>query len=213
MPIVNGYATLEQAKDALGIDSVDSGDNPRLEMSITASSRHLEQVAGRGRRWWADTVAVARSFWPSEPDRVWINDLSSTTDLVVTVDDAGDGSFATTLTLNTHFILEPINAAADGECFTSIRRIDGAYWPCSSYGRPTVRVTGLWGWPAVPAQVTEACILQAKAIFKSPDTTFGVFQAGLDGFSRTVPAVDPMARAQIAGFVRYTPCDDEAPGV
>lgn len=211
MTIVNGYASLPEVKAAIGVDDAETDDDPVIEMAASAASRHLEDHAGRGRKFWLDTTAVARQFWPSEPDRVWVNDIGSTANLVVKVDDSGDGTFATTLTINTDFILEPVNAAADGRAYESIRRIDGGFFPCSSYGRPTVQVTAMYGWPTVPVQIKEACILQAKQIFKSADTTFGAFQAGVDGFARWVPALDPMARAQLEGFVRRTPVDDEYP--
>lgn len=210
MTIINGYCSTSEFKAALGIDETDDADDDPIDAAITAASRHLEQHAGRGRKWWRDPTAVARFFYPSEAHRVWVNDIGATTDLAVAVDTAGDGTYSTTLTINTGFILEPVNATADGAAWTSLRRVDGGQWPYSPYGRPTVRVTAQYGWPSVPAQIKQACILQAKALYKSPDTNFGVFQTSIDGFSRTVPALDPMARAQLEGFIRFDPLDDEA---
>jgi hypothetical protein len=41
-------------------------------------------------------------------------------------------------------------------------------------GRPTVQVTAKFGWPAVPDDVTKACLVQAGQLHKAKDTPFGV---------------------------------------
>lgn len=222
MTIVNGYCSRSDVKTALGQTAADTVDDVAVDSKITAASRHVDDYCGPGRRFWQDTTAVARAFWPSEPNRVWVNDFATTVDLVVKVDADGDGVFETTLTRDTDFIVEPVNAAVDGEPWTSIRLIDGALtgFPCLSSGRPSVQVTTKWGWnapvtagvAAVAELVKTATIMQAKHLFKAPDTTFGAFQAGIDGIPRWVPALDPTARAVLEGFVRRDPRpDDEYP--
>jgi hypothetical protein len=46
--------------------------------------------------------------------------------------------------------------------------------------RPSVQITALWGWPAVPSLVTEACYQLAEETFKLKDAPFGV--AGVNDF-------------------------------
>jgi hypothetical protein len=55
--------------------------------------------------------------------------------------------------------------------------------------------------------VKRACLLQAKSIFKAQDATFGSFQLSIDGQPQRVPALDPMARAQLEPFVRHDEVD------
>jgi hypothetical protein len=37
-----------------------------------------------------------------------------------------------------------------------------------------VKLTGTWGWPAVPDEIKQACLLRAAWLFKRKDTPLGV---------------------------------------
>lgn len=212
MTITNGYATLADLKTAIGIS--DTSDDTPLEAAVEAASRLIDPFCGKGRKFWLDSNAVARYYYPCDPHVVWVDDIGSTTDLTVKVDLDGDGTFEQTLSINTHFILTPRNAAAHypAAAWEGIRLLSAS--PClfqgSVTGRPVVEVTAKYGWPAVPRAVERACIMQARAIFKAPDTTFGTFAAGLDGQARTIPRMDPTAAALLESVMRYTEVDDDA---
>lgn len=210
MAITNGYCSLADLKNAIGIS--DTTDDDDLEDAVEAASRDIDDYCGKGRKFWQDASVVERSYYPSQASRLVVDDISTATGLLVDVDTDDDGSFSTSLTINTDFVLEPVNAAAEFPVrpWTSIRLLGGTLssWSRLSSGRPYVRVTAKFGWSAVPEQVRRACILQAKTLFKAPDTTFGTFTAGIDGQPQRVPRMDPIAAGRLERYVRFDEVDD-----
>jgi hypothetical protein len=211
MTITNGYALLPSVKSALGIN--DATDDVDIESAIEGASRHLDALAGKGRKFWQDGSVVARTYYPSEACRVFVDDISTTTGLVVKVDQGDDGTYETTLSINSDFIVEPVNAAAEYPVrpYTSIRLLNGGTltsWPCLTSGRAPVQVTAKFGWPAVPDAVERACVMQAHSILKAPASTHGVITASVDGVPIRVPAVHPVAKALMEDFIRYEDVDD-----
>jgi hypothetical protein len=208
--IVNGYTDLTAIKAAVGIS--DTTDDTALELAIEAASRQIDAHCGKGRKFWQDATVVARKYYACG-NTVYVDDVSTVTGLIVVVDQDDDGTFETTL-IDTDFIVEPINAAAEFpiRAFTRIRLLDAALstFSWNSSGRSNVKVTAKFGWPAVPDAVERACVMQARSIFKAPDAMFGSFALGIDGASRTIPALDPTARALLEDFVRYDEVNDGA---
>ena len=214
MAITNGYTDLPTFKAAMGIESSDTTDDTALETSIETASRQIEAHCGKGRKFWQDATVVARSYYPDNARTLCVDDISTTTGLIVKLDDGDDATYSTTLTINTDFILLPLNAAAEYpvQPWTQIRLLDGVTsgFTRLSSGRPYVQVTAQFGWSAVPNAVARACIVQARSIFKSEDTTFGFVQAGIDGQPLRVPNLHPMAKAQLEPFIRYDEVNDGA---
>ena len=211
MAIVNGYSTLALVKAAVGIENADTTDDTALENSTEAASRQIDAHCGKGRKFWQDATVVARYYYGCG-SIVYVDDISTATGLLVEVDQGDDGTYETSLTINTDFILHPFNAAAEWPIrpFTRIQLLNGAlshFTPLSS-GRPNVKVTAKYGWPAVPDAVERACVMQARSIFKAPDAMFGSFSVGIDGQARSIPALDPTTRALLEDFVRYEEVDD-----
>lgn len=214
MAITNGYATLTEAKAVLGIEAADTTDDTEIEDCVETASRDVDDHCGPGRKFWQDSTVVDRKYWPSNPRCLYVDDISTTTGLVVKVDEDDDGTFETTLTINTDFYVAPVNAGAEFPVrpYTQIVLLDGALsgWQRLSSGRPYVQVTAKFGWSAVPEQVKRATLLQTKLLFKADDTTFGTFQASIDGTARNVPRMDPVAAARLERFVRFDEVDDGA---
>lgn len=198
MAITNGYCTLEQLKSEMRIVTSDTADDTRLEIAIAAASRQID--AHCGRRFWQDNTVKTREYYPDNPMVCHVDDISTTDGLVVKVDDGDDGLYATTLTLNTHYILLPLNAADDSPVrpFTELRVVDtdgAAAFPLYHL-RPGVQVTARFGWPAIPDDVTKACLIQSSQLFKAADAVFGAAQFGEAGVALRVQArLNPMAEA------------------
>lgn len=209
MAITNGYVSLPTLKATLSIG--DSADDTALEGAIESASRQIDAYCGTGRKFWQDATVVARKYFPASPIMVVVDDISTLTGLLVKVDTSDDGTFDTSLTIGSDFQVEPVNAAAEYpvQPWTSIRLLDGnlSQFDRLSSGRPSVEVTAKFGWSAVPSGIQRACLVQARNIFKSQDATFGSFQLSIDGQVRSVPAIDPVARAQLEPFVRYDEVD------
>ena len=150
MAITNGYCTLPELDAVLGITDTE-GEQER-EDCIETASRDVDAYCGKGRKFWQDGTVVDRKYWPSNSHILFVDDISTTTGLVVKVDQDDDGTFETTLTINTDFMVHPVNAAAEYPVrpWTRIVLLDGALsgWQRLSSGRPFVQVTATFGWSA-----------------------------------------------------------------
>lgn len=182
--ITNGYCTLAELKEILRI--LDTVDDELLEARINEASRVIDQHCNR--RFYADATASARLFTSIDGNTIFVDDISSTTGLVVKSDSAGDGTYATTIAA-ADFQAEPLNAIVKGTPITSIAaRLAGAF---SMAAVPAgCQVTAKWGWPAVPDPVHSACLILAGRLVKRGDSLLGVAGFGELG-AITVRAIDP----------------------
>lgn len=206
MAIVNGYATLDQLKAQMRITVSDYLDDDRMELSIAAASRQID--AHCGRRFWQDSTVVDRQFYADNSRICMIDDVSTLTGLVVKVDDDDDGTFETTLTITTNFILRPLNAAdmVPVHPWDELVLVDsnGAVsFPVHGTGRPGVQVTARFGWPAVPDDVTKACLVQAGLLFKADDASLGAIQFADAGVAlRMQNRLHPVAEALLEPYCK-----------
>jgi hypothetical protein len=179
------YATVPELRSSLADErmALDAG---QLEQALRSASRAVDDYCSRPlRRFWLDPSATVRTYRPTDPWCATVDDIGSTTGLVVKTDSAGDGTWATTWTIGTDFQLEPLNAAANGGAYAyrKIVAIGTKTFPYpSGYGgqRPTLQVTARHGWSQVPDPVREATLLTAARLYRRKDAPFGV--AGFDDF-------------------------------
>lgn len=191
MAITNGYATLAEVKDLLEITA--TADDTLLELAVEAASRQIDELTDR--RFWQDASAVARTFTfvrrgdVNRPpaDVLQVPDISTSTGLIVKTDDNDDGTFETTWTLTTDFVLLPLNADKEApiEPWTAIRVAnDGNKDFPSTHG--SVEITARYGWPAVPTPVKQATLLQAARVFTRKHSP-----QGIAGFADQPPILMP----------------------
>lgn len=183
MAITNGYATLAQVKSALRI--TDSVDDALLEMAIESASRAIDQYTNRN---FYNAGTAVRYYAPQDSLNVMVDDLISLSRLDTMNDDEQvfDVSWA-----SDDYQLEPLNGIADGfaQPYTNIRAI-GDYVYETLAGEATVKVTGVWGWAAIPIQVTQATVIQSSRIFKRLDSPLGIISGEL-GSMRVGSRLDP----------------------
>ena len=128
-------------------------------------------------------------------------DISTTTGLIVKLDDGDNGTFSTTLTIGTHFILTPSNAADEGEPFTCLQLVNGLYrFPQSESGRPGVQVTAKFGFAAVPAAIQQACLIQSVLLYKATDAAMGGLSFGDGAFMRVRGGLNPIAQSLVERY-------------
>ena len=177
MAVTNGYCTRLELQQHFG-DAGGKLDEDLLDRAINATSRAIDRHCGR--RFWQDTDAQTKSYRPRDTDIAWVDDISTTTGLVIVTDDTGDGTFGTTWA-STDYQLEPLNADSESVAYAwwRITAIDRYTFPIHSL-RTTLQVTARFGWSDIPDEVNEACILRAAAIFKRKEAVFGV--AGFGDF-------------------------------
>lgn len=183
MAITNGYVTLADLKTYLKID--DSMDDTTLERIITSASRSIDRMTNR--RFYVDAAATARTYRAPNSYFVSTDDIGSTTDLVAKTDPDDNGVYQTTFTYNADFICQPLNALAVGRPYTSIVLVSLSQAFTSDTLRPNVEVTARWGWPAVPQDIAEACLILSADLYKRKDSIGGVLGLSELGAIRMSP--------------------------
>lgn len=202
MAITNGYSTRDIVAAELGITSPSATQQTQIDAAVNAASRQIDAYTGR--RFWQDATVVTREYHADDSWTCHVDDISTTTGLIVKTDTADTGGFATTLTVTTHFILLPLNAADRVPVwpYDAIRVVDSNYsLPQFSSGRPGVQITAKFGWPAVPDDIAQACAIQAVQLFKSSQAVFGglSFDAGI---LRVRDTLNPLAAALVEGYCK-----------
>jgi hypothetical protein len=200
MAIINGYATLTQIKNYMSIS--DNTDNDLLEDLIESASRSIDRMANR--RFYLDTTASARLYRAYSDIFVYVDDIGTTSSLVVALDINGNGTYTKTLTLNQDYILDPLTASSLGRPFTQLTMVSNTEtWPIfpglTQNGlRPGVQVTARWGWPSVPDDINMACLILTADLYKRKDAPGGILGLGDLGVVRMSPIgrdVTAMVRA------------------
>jgi hypothetical protein len=188
MSIVDGYCTLSEVKSALRLS--DSIDDTLIENSIEAASRRIDGYCGR---FFYKTAPTAVRLFAYDSYRLAVNDISSTTGLIVKLDNDGDGTYEDTLVLDTDYIVEPTDFTIYDRPIRTISMIGGATFPISTLPAiPLVQVTAAWGFDAVPHDVREACVLLSIRQFARFNAALGVM--AFADMAITVRAVDPDVR-------------------
>ena len=200
MAIVNGYATLTQIKAYMSIS--DNTDNDLLEDLVESASRSIDRIANR--RFYLDSSASARLYRAYSNIFVFVDDIGTTSSLVVAMDEDGNGTYSKTLTLNTDYILDPLTSPSLNRPYTQLTMVSNTEsWPIfpgiTSNGlRPGVQVTARWGWPSVPDDINMACLILTADLYKRKDAPGGILGLGDLGVVRMSPIgrdVTAMVRA------------------
>ena len=175
MATTNAYCTLTQLKAALQL--TDTDDDTILENCIDAGARLID---GHAMRQFFSAGTATRVFIPDTDTVCYVNDLAGTA-ITLKTTDAADTVYETTWT-TADYQLEPLNGLNLGQTwpYTRIRSTGTlAFSTVNEY--PTVQVTGVWGWAAIPAPIVQANILQSARLFKRFDSPIGDWASkGLD---------------------------------
>jgi hypothetical protein len=182
------YATLAEFKEAVGI--TDNTDNTALQSVLDATDTLIDLYCDRKTGF--GTATETRYYTAEDYEYVLTDDLVSVTTLQT--DDDANGTYETTWTSGTDYVLAPRNAALDGFPYTEIDT--SVTWP-RNFPKDVylgVKVVGVFGFPSVPAAVKQAEIIQAGAVWNSRTAPFGVIgSADLGGILRMSRALHPEA--------------------
>jgi hypothetical protein len=194
------YVTSDELKGYLGQSTSDATDNTQITDALNSISREVEKYCHRQFNDAGSTSA--RVYYPDDYYCTEVDDFSTTTGLVVKVDTAGDGTFATTWAA-TDVQAEPLNGIVDGESgwpFWKLRAVGSNTFPCYWVNsRAPLQVTARWGWTAVPAPVKQACLILAAETFRLKGAPFGV--AAMDQFGPIRVRDNPMAAKKLTPYV------------
>jgi hypothetical protein len=186
MTITNGYATIAEFKSRFyPVGIVDITDDAVIEAIIEAVSRLIDERTGR--RFYKNTTDETRYYTAQRGDELIVDDLVSITTLKT--DEDGDRTYETTWAA-TDYDLLPYNAALDGKPYFMIQTS-----PNGDYSFPLVekgiQISGVFGWPAVPKMIKEACLIQSSRLFKRKDAPFGVTGTAEMGQLSVIARLDP----------------------
>lgn len=149
-----------------------------LESVLDAASTAIERRCSRV--FTLSPEPSERRFRPMLADLANVPDIGSSVGVTVSV---GGGDSWRTLTPE-EFDLAPYDAATESRPFSQIIT-SGLF---SRSVRPTLKVSARWGWPAVPADITEAVLLFAARLWSRRDSPAGVAGFGDYGVVRVTAA-------------------------
>lgn len=214
MAVTDPYATVTEYRE---LANVKNSDNDLLiSVALNAASRYIDKICKRffsvddavsTRYYDGDITATSYNYLLQDGSPAFgsslltlYDDISTTTGLVVVIDNDGDNVLETTLTLNTHFWVSTYNALYYGEPepFTALQLIpDNALgisvWPAR---KRSVSITAYWGWPAVPSAVKMCTLLIARELLDLGEAgvmqSLNLVDAALPIQRRTASIVDNM---------------------
>lgn len=191
----NLYATVAQLKTRLGIS--DTTDDTTLGMILSGVCRAIDGHCGQ--HFYRDAVATTRYYTAEhDDDTLFIDPLVSVTSIAT--DTALDGTYATAWA-TTDYRLMPVNAAANGSPYTWIETKAYGQYDFLRY-EANVKIVGIFGWPSVPAAVTEAALLWSERLYKRKDAPFGIASFPEAGEMRLLKEMDPDVVTLLKPFVR-----------
>lgn len=168
MAITNGYCTLTELKASLNI--TDNIDDTALESAITAASRMIDDYTERFFYVNGSVGSpVTRYYTAVDPYTINIDDITTVSEIAS--DDNFDRTFGTVWS-TTDYMVEPINNPVKSWPYNRVLAIGAYIFP---YQLPqSVRVKGVWGWSAVPAEVNMAALIQSSRLFGRRQSPFGI---------------------------------------
>ena len=190
------YTTTSLVKASLGIPSGTTSEDAYIEDAIDAAEDEINNFCDR--TFVADGSATARVYQPSTNVLVYTDDFYTTTSLVVKQDDSNDGTYGTTLTITSDFIV--VGNAAPFNCIRSV----SSPFPRYTSNCPTVQVTAKWGYKtAVPAAVAQAALILSARLFQRRSSPLGVMAGVVNDFGPIrVSRIDPDIQRLLAGYRR-----------
>jgi len=199
--VVNGYASLADLKEYLGITGTSTADSG-LEQAIETASRELD---GHCDRQFFTVAGATRYAGPGDVNGRCLNipDIAAGQITSVKVDTNDDGTFDTTVTEGTGFAVAPVAGTLIAGCTAPVSELIAMTfnWPTYGFRPARVEIVGTFGWAAVPDPIHQACLQLAAQRWKSKDAPLGVVQSAEFGAFRLRDI--PSIRGMIADFRRH----------
>lgn len=171
MSRLDAYATVQEYRANKAKLSGD--DDGSLASELLATSRFIDDATGHREGFGVDEANVIRYYQSFGAYVLDIGDLVS-----VSLVEELLGTTWTTVAASA-YNLKPYNASREGWPYRQIERTSVIWPPRQIPNGPRVRITGKWGWPAVPDAIKSACIeLTAILRIESGRATGRVDEAG-----------------------------------
>ena len=188
------YTTISLVKDYLGIPTAEASQDTALTAAVNAATETVNGVCNTD----FESTSEARVFRPADPYVVYVDQFNTLTGLVVKTDTDNDGTFATTLTITTDFVVEPFNTAP----FTMLRNVSGT-WPTYTSNRATVEVTAAYGdqvSTGVPYAIQQAALMLAARYYQRRSSPLGITTGFQDWGPMRISRQDPDVAALLQQY-------------
>ncbi len=201
----HSYVTLDEFASMLGTSSTSNLIVEFAEEALETASRDVDSYCGR--RFYMETAvspasSETRTFQSVSPTQVFIDDAYEVT--VVAIDSAADGTYATTWAAAGYVLGRvPIDGVALADRpYGSVLSTPGYVFPGGLRGAD-VKITGRWGWAAVPSPVKSACRRLAHLQYEARNAAFGAAGTAETGYIRLRD--DVLACQWLNPFVKNSP--------
>ncbi len=201
MPWAPPYATADELRSFIADGS--SGSEDELKLAIETASRSVDRATNRqfGKveqiesRWYEVAYDSASPFGPQRRWAVDVDDIMTADGLTVAF---GDGVNVVGEPL-AGCIPTPVNAVVNGRPWTKLLLPQSASVGSDRY----VRVTGLFGWTAVPDAIKLATMIQASRLFARRHAPFGILGSPETGGElRLLERLDADLMTSVRPYVR-----------
>lgn len=163
------YTSVALVKASLGIPVAVTSEDTAITAAIAAAQALIDNYTGRT---FEASVATTRTYIPRTASILDVDDIATTSGLIIKVDNDQDGSFETTLTVTTDYVL-----VGNVTPYRKVTNVNNG-WPLSLYGRPTVEVTAKFAYSeTAPDNIKQAALLLACRLYQRKASPLG-FQAG-----------------------------------
>lgn len=184
MAITNGFITLDEYAQYLGYQTpIDSVKRADVEWAVEVASEAIRQFCGR---WFLTETAGARYYDSDTRTSLtkWLNIDDATAITEVAVDTTDTGVYA--ILAATDYQLLPVggrSTSLGSVPYNAIQRL-GSYWPTiNGNRRGRVKVTGTWGWAAVPEPIKRACAIFTQDLLRDKEAVFGGIMSTAEGIT------------------------------
>jgi hypothetical protein len=182
------YCSREELKSRLQIEVDDDDDDYEIQLALHAVTDWINVYCGRH----FYQITEVRTYRPCNVWNLEIDDLVTCTS--VDLDYDGDGIYEVHWTEGTDFQLlryadhynkHNMGVARPDNYLQVLMGSNGNpsggqwlpwLWPFTRQDR--VQITGVWGWPSVPPNVTQAALILAADLFKAKDAPWGIAGIG-----------------------------------
>ncbi len=195
------YITTAALKATLTLTGTTYADAD-ITAAIAAASRAIDNLCQR--RFFQDADANQVRYYTPGDDILAqglldIDDLVTMTSLLTSDDGT---TFANTWTANTDYVLEPLNAASDVWPYTHIRALPQGSFRFNTIYPRSVKLTGMFGWPAVPDAVVNATTLLANRILTiSRSAPLGIMP--FEGGAIRIARADSQVMMLVGPYMRH----------
>ena len=159
---MTNYITDEDVRNSIDVSDVSQST---LDLTLAAVTSWIDGQCGQN---FGLTTSAARYYDPTDAYCVAIDSANTVT--AVATDDGIDGTYSTSWA-TTDWQAQPVGGISPsgrtGWPYRAIVAVSGRTFYKGYNRRPIVKVTGTWGWAAVPADIKLAALMVVEETYKA----------------------------------------------